>query len=90
MNRLNVRDEKGLVPLKVEDIKTMETDRHIDLVETQYFTFAHPPGVFALESGEGIGPVTILMRHTVLSTRGGRTPSSFFTPSPGCPRGRSP
>lgn len=59
MNRSNVRDENGLVPLKVEDSKIMETDKHIGLVETRYFTFAHPPGVFALESGEGIGPVTI-------------------------------
>ena len=27
--------------------------------ETQYFTFAHPPGELALESGEKLGPITL-------------------------------
>jgi homoserine O-acetyltransferase len=28
-------------------------------VETQYFTFAHPPDEFVLESGEKLGPITV-------------------------------
>jgi homoserine O-acetyltransferase len=32
---------------------------HIGIVETQYFTFAHPPGGFILESNDRIGPVTL-------------------------------
>ncbi|OFW59786.1 MAG: homoserine O-acetyltransferase [Actinobacteria bacterium RBG_19FT_COMBO_54_7] len=31
----------------------------IGLVETQYFTFAHPPQQFGLDSGEKLGPITV-------------------------------
>lgn len=31
----------------------------IGIVETRYFTFAHPPDDFILESGEKLGPVTL-------------------------------
>ncbi len=31
----------------------------IGIVETKYFTFAHPPDVLVLESGERLGPVTL-------------------------------
>ncbi len=31
----------------------------IGIVETQYFTFAGPPGRFTLDSGEELGPVTV-------------------------------
>ncbi|MCC6445564.1 MAG: homoserine O-acetyltransferase [Armatimonadetes bacterium] len=34
-------------------------DESIGLVETQYFTFAHPPHEMRLESGETLGPVTL-------------------------------
>jgi len=37
----------------------MEPFNNTDIVETRYFTFAQPPAVFVLESGEGIGPVTL-------------------------------
>jgi homoserine O-acetyltransferase len=45
--------------MKAVDNEMMETDKHISLVETRYFTFAQPPAVFVLESGEVIGPVTL-------------------------------
>ncbi|HON72617.1 MAG TPA: homoserine O-acetyltransferase, partial [bacterium] len=28
-------------------------------VETQYYTFAHPPDELVLESGEKLGPITL-------------------------------
>lgn len=31
----------------------------IKTVQTQYFTFAHPPDVFRLKSGETLGPITL-------------------------------
>jgi homoserine O-acetyltransferase len=31
----------------------------VGLVETQYFTFAEPPGELALESGRSLGPITL-------------------------------
>jgi homoserine O-acetyltransferase len=31
----------------------------VDIVETQYFTFAEPPGELALEAGKTLGPVTL-------------------------------
>ena len=31
----------------------------VGIVETEYFTFAHPPDELALESGERLGPVTL-------------------------------
>lgn len=34
-------------------------DRSIGVVETKYFTFAHPPDELKLESGERIGPITL-------------------------------
>ncbi len=34
-------------------------NRGLGLVETQYFTFAHPPDELELESGEKLGPVTL-------------------------------
>ena len=34
-------------------------DRSIGVVGTKYFTFAHPPDEFKLESGERIGPITL-------------------------------
>jgi homoserine O-acetyltransferase len=39
--------------------KEKDTARHIGIVEPQYFTFAHPPDEFILESNDRIGPVTI-------------------------------
>ena len=29
----------------------------------RYFDFAHPPDELVLESGEKLGPITVLMRH---------------------------
>jgi len=34
-------------------------DKGLGLVETQYYTFADPPGEMPLESGEKLGPVTL-------------------------------
>ncbi len=34
-------------------------NRSLGIVETQYYTFAEPPGIHALESGERLGPVTL-------------------------------
>ncbi|MCX7704734.1 MAG: homoserine O-acetyltransferase [bacterium] len=33
--------------------------KNLDIVETKYFTFAHPPHRLKLESGQVIGPITI-------------------------------
>jgi homoserine O-acetyltransferase len=33
--------------------------KSVGIVETEYFTFAHPPDELALESGERLGPVTL-------------------------------
>ncbi len=41
-----------------ENAEDQRRDR-IGIVETQYFTFAHPPGGFILESNDRIGPVTL-------------------------------
>lgn len=37
----------------------VKRDRNIETAQTQYYTFAHPPKEFELESGEKLGPVTI-------------------------------
>lgn len=37
----------------------IKNDRSIGVVETKYFTFAHPPDELKLESGERIGPITL-------------------------------
>jgi len=34
-------------------------DRGIGIVETKYYTFAHPPDELELESGKKLGPVTL-------------------------------
>ena len=36
-----------------------ELSKSIGLVETQYFTFAHPPDRFGLDSQEKLGPITV-------------------------------
>lgn len=36
-----------------------KTAGHIGIVETRYFTFAHPPDTFALESKDRLAPVTL-------------------------------
>ncbi len=41
-------------------VETIENrDAGIGLVETKYFTFAHPPDELVLESGERLGPITL-------------------------------
>ncbi len=40
-------------------VKTIENKTGIGTVETQYFTFANPPGELLLESGERLGPITL-------------------------------
>ncbi|MBU1965711.1 MAG: homoserine O-acetyltransferase [Proteobacteria bacterium] len=47
--------------LKTESSETTPEgcNHSLGIVETQYFTFAEPPGMHALESGERLGPVTI-------------------------------
>ncbi|MHB1127285.1 MAG: homoserine O-acetyltransferase MetX [Bacillota bacterium] len=43
----------------------------IGLVETQYYTFAHPPRLFRLESGAKIGPITVAFEtYGVLNSEG--------------------
>jgi homoserine O-acetyltransferase/O-succinyltransferase len=37
----------------------VDKDKNIGLVETQYYTFANPPELLELESGEKLGPVTL-------------------------------
>ncbi len=37
----------------------MQETKGLGLVETQYFTFAHPPNELELESGERLGPITL-------------------------------
>ena len=34
-------------------------NKSVGIIETKYFTFAHPPDELALESGERLGPVTL-------------------------------
>lgn len=34
-------------------------EQSVDLVETQYYTFARPPGELALENGGRLGPITV-------------------------------
>ncbi|MCX5815572.1 MAG: homoserine O-acetyltransferase [Proteobacteria bacterium] len=38
----------------------VKRDKDIGLVETKYYTFAHPPDELELESGEKLGPVTLV------------------------------
>ncbi|MEM3486643.1 MAG: homoserine O-acetyltransferase [Candidatus Methanomethyliaceae archaeon] len=37
----------------------MKEARSVGIVETKYFTFAHPPDELVLESGERLGPITL-------------------------------
>ena len=37
----------------------VEPERNLGIVNTEYFTFAHPPNKLNLESGESLGPVTL-------------------------------
>ena len=39
--------------------KPVEKGNSVGVVETRYFTFAHPPEEFELESGEKLGPITL-------------------------------
>jgi homoserine O-acetyltransferase len=36
-----------------------DKDKNIGIVETQYYTFANPPDLLELESGDNLGPVTL-------------------------------
>lgn len=51
----------GAFALKTESSETTPDgcNRSLGIVETQYYTFAEPPGTLALESGETLGPVTL-------------------------------
>jgi len=40
----------------------LERNDRLGIVQTNYFHFAVPPNELILESGEKIGPVTVLMR----------------------------
>jgi len=37
----------------------LATTELLEKTETKYFTFAHPPTEFTIESGEKIGPITL-------------------------------
>ena len=37
----------------------VDKDKNIGIVETQYYTFADPPDLLELESGEKLGPITL-------------------------------
>ena len=37
----------------------VDKDKNIGIVETQYYTFANPPELLELESGEKLGPITL-------------------------------
>jgi homoserine acetyltransferase len=39
--------------------ETTVTEDGVGLVETEYFTFAQPPGELLLDSGEKLGPITV-------------------------------
>jgi len=51
--------EDNLLSESQPGAKRIAKEEDLGLVETQYFTFAHPPHELVLESGEKLGPITL-------------------------------